>query len=234
VTYSLPGSMNLASRKDHQVVQIAALNLQSEFYQVATPVLGSFVYREAEIANDSEIPLLDGPVATYLDGRFVGSGSIPLVARGQKFRAGFGINSQLRAARELTDKRDLTMGGNRQQTMHYRLTLENFSDRPVTVRLFDRIPNAMDDAELRVTHGEMSAELSQDALYREREYPHGILRWDVEVAANAGGAAAHALEYEYTLEFDRELVLVTAVEAGKEESVREQFQQLNRKRHRAN
>ena len=223
--YQLPGRLSVENRADRQIVQVADVELQSEFYLVATPLLTSFVYREAQITNNSQTALLRGPANCYLDGRFVGRSTVPLVGPGQKFPAGFGMNSQFRASRELTDKTDRVLGGNREQTLDYRLTLENFGDQPTKVRLYDRIPTTMDNAELRVTLGEMSDELSDDPLYLERERPRGILRWDVEVQGKAAGPDARKVDYIYKLEFDRKLTVVTPGETGQAPAVRERFEE---------
>ncbi len=60
-TYNLPGPMNLASRNDQQLVQIATMDMPSEVYHIATPLLTPYVYRTAKINNDSNVPLLSGP-----------------------------------------------------------------------------------------------------------------------------------------------------------------------------
>ena len=67
--------------------------------------MDSYVYREAELANSSDKDLLAGPITVYLDGRFVGRGEIPTVARGQSFVVGFGADPQLRARRALCSRR---------------------------------------------------------------------------------------------------------------------------------
>jgi hypothetical protein len=54
-----------------------------------------------------------GPVATFLGGQFVGRGEIPTVTLGESFAVGLGIDSSLRAKRELVDKQERIQGGNR-------------------------------------------------------------------------------------------------------------------------
>src|SRR5690606_27767928 len=72
VTYRLEGRTSLPSRSDHQLIQIAALSLSGEFYKVATPLLTSYVYNEANVVNDGSMVLLAGAYSAYLDGEFVG------------------------------------------------------------------------------------------------------------------------------------------------------------------
>ena len=117
-------------------------DLDSEFYHVATPVLTSYVFREAELLNDSGQDLLAGPITVYLDGRYVGRTEIPTVARGEVFVVGFGADPQLRARRELAEKSEGTQGGNRELSITYRLVVENFKQDAMAVRIFDRLPHS--------------------------------------------------------------------------------------------
>jgi uncharacterized protein (TIGR02231 family) len=72
LSYQLANPVSLASRSDQQMVRILKTQFKSSFYYVATPVLTSQVYREAELVNQSADDLLAGPIAVYLEGRFVG------------------------------------------------------------------------------------------------------------------------------------------------------------------
>ncbi len=119
LSYQLAGAVSLASRSDQQMVRIVQSDMKSRFYHVAVPVLTSYVYREAELMNSSDEDLLAGPITVYLDGRFVGRGEIPTVARGQTFVVGFGADPQLRARRELAEKKDDVQGGNRETKFEY-------------------------------------------------------------------------------------------------------------------
>ena len=227
LSYKLRGGASLASRTDQQMVRILQTDLTSRFYHVAVPVLTSFVYREAELLNASDEDLLAGPMTAYLDGRFVGQGELPTVARGQTFVVGFGADPQLRTRRELADKEDSVQGGNRETRFDYRLVVENFSGQPTPVRVIDRMPHAENGADVEVTLGETSDPLSEEKLYQREERPVGMLRWDVEVAANAAGDDARLIEYKYTVEYDRQYVV--SLPAGKE-SLQEEFERMQRDR----
>ena len=207
ISYKLTGRTSVASRSDQQMIRISNTTLASKFYHVATPVLTGYVYREAELKNTAADALLGGPVSVYLNGRFVGRAEIPTVASGQIFIIGFGADPQLRATRELVDKSERVQGGNREITFQYRLVLENYKNTPVAVRLFDRVPVAEREDDLRLTLGEMKDKISADKLYLRTERPKGILRWDVDVLAGASGEKARIVAYDYKLAFDRSLEL---------------------------
>ncbi|MEX0702190.1 MAG: mucoidy inhibitor MuiA family protein [Planctomycetales bacterium] len=209
LSYPLPGTVSLASRSDQQMVRILQKDFPSKFYHVATPLLTSYVYRQAELTNDSDQDLLAGPVTIYLDGRFVGRGEVPTVARGQGFVAGFGVDPQLRTRRELAEKSESTQGGNRELKLAYRLVVENFKQEAVKLRVVDRLPASERTADVRVTLHAPSDPLSADKLYLQRERPLGILRWEIEVPAGARGGEARQVEYSFTIEHDRNFQLAS-------------------------
>jgi uncharacterized protein (TIGR02231 family) len=197
------------------MVRILRTSFESRFYHVATPVLTSYVYREAELKNTGDEDLLAGPIAVYLDGRFVGRGEIPTVTRGQTFVIGLGADPQVRARRELADRTEGVQGGNRELSFKYRLVIENYKTEPAVVRVFDRIPHSERTADVRIKLGELKDALSDDPLYRRTEWPKGILRWEITVPAGAAGKDARMVEYDFTVDFDRTFAL-NAVGAGQQ------------------
>jgi hypothetical protein len=227
LSYRLAGSVSLASRSDQQMVRIMQTAMDSQFYHVAVPVLTSYVYREAELKNSSDEDLLSGPMTAYLDGRFVGQGEIPTVARGQKFVVGFGADPQLRTRRELVDKVDSVQGGNRETRFEYRLVVENFADAPAPIRVIDRLPHAENGADLRITLGDTSDPVSEDKLYQREERPMGLLRWDVEAPADAAGEDARLITYKYSVEYDRQYVV--SIPSSKQQQ-QEEFERMQKGR----
>ena len=212
VTYNLKNPTSLQSRSDRQLIQIAAITLPANFYKVAIPVLTTAVYDEASAVNDKMV-LLWGDVATYVNNEFVGRGVMPSVAIGQRFNVGLGIDSSLRARRELVEKTETTQGGNRVVDFTYRLSVENFGSVPVAVRLLDRLPTAK-EAEIKVTPPVTPKDakepwLSNDPVYTQNEGKKGILRWDRDIPAKAVDDTAYKLEYSFKLEYAATAVIST-------------------------
>jgi hypothetical protein len=178
------------------------------------------------LINTGDQDLLAGPIAAYLDGRFVGRGEIATVARGQMFVLGFGADPQLRARRELVDRTESVQGGNRKLEFKYRLTVENYKSEAALVRLYDRLPYGEDTADIRVTVAPMKDPLDENELYKLRDRPKQILRWEISVPAGAVREKAKVIEYGFAVEFDRNFQLGTL--GGKQQQV--EFEQLERAR----
>ena len=229
IAYELPGQVSLQSRADQQMTRIMQSDLDASFYHVAVPVLSPFVYREAEAANTSGQDLLAGPVSVYLDGKFVGRTEIVSVTRGQTFVLGFGADPQLNTSRELVSRDQTSQGGNTLLSFDYRLSIENYGNQPAKVRLLDRLPHFNGNDDVKLTIASMSDELSEDPVYLRLDRPDGILRWDIEVPANATGADEAVVSFLYTLEFDRNFGFsVETDDRAKQEFFERQFQQRAR------
>ena len=87
--------LSVPSRNDEQVVEVAKLSLAPKYYYKAVPVLNARVYRLADLVNKSELVLLPGEATMYQGSDFVGRMTMPLVAIGEEFTAGFGVDPQL-------------------------------------------------------------------------------------------------------------------------------------------
>lgn len=201
VVYRLPNRTSLPSRSDKQLIQIASLPVEAEFYHVATPVLTSYVYEEAKLVNNTKSVLLAGPAATFLGDRFVGRGQVPSIAIGESFTVGLGINESLRASRELIDQTDKVQGGNRVATFDYQLTIENFGDTDATVRLMDRLPKS-DGKAIKVTLVESDPEPDED-FGPSKE---GFVRWTLDASDDEV-----SVNYTLQIEHDKNLSLVGGV-----------------------
>jgi hypothetical protein len=202
ISYDIPGQISLQSRSDQQMLRIAALELKSDFYYTAVPLLTEFVYQAVDAVNTSDYPLLPGPVNAYLNDAFAGRGTLPLVARGQSFTVGFGTETQLRANREMLDKNTETHGGNARVKYSYRIRIQNLMTKTAKVRVWDRIPRAPDDT-VTVTMQDVKPALSTNEYFVADEKPRGLLRWDIDVPAQSTGAKAQNLSYQFTMEYDK-------------------------------
>src|SRR5262249_33677851 len=94
VTYHLNSKLSVPSRNDEQVLEVARLDMQPDYYYKAVPILSSQVYRQADLTNKSSYVLLPGEATMYIGTDFVGQMSLPLVAIGEQFTAGFGVDPQ--------------------------------------------------------------------------------------------------------------------------------------------
>jgi len=208
VSYQLAGKLSLPSRSDQQLVTIARIDAGAAFCFVATPLLTDYVYLQAEMVNDSDTILLPGPASLYRGSDFVGKGEMPLVTMGEKFTAGFGVDSQIQVTREFKDKKIETLWGNRVDTYQYRIALQNYKKTPVPLRLLERLPYTEDES-LAITDWQSSAPLSENTEYVANLKDKGILRWDLTLAPDTTGEKATVVTYSYTMKYDNDMHVIS-------------------------
>ena len=104
VTYHLKASLTVPARNDQQLIEVARIELKPDYYAKAVPVLTPHVYRLAVLTNNSEYVLLPGEATMYVGTDFVGRMNLPLVAIGEQFTVGFGVDPQLQVSRDRSTK----------------------------------------------------------------------------------------------------------------------------------
>jgi uncharacterized protein (TIGR02231 family) len=206
VTYHLPSKLTVPSRSDEQMIEVVKLNLAPKYYYKTVPVLNHHVYRLADVVNKSSHILLPGEATMYQGADFVGRMPMPLVAIGEEFTAGFGVDTQLQVQRQMTDQTRTTQGGNQVLKYDYRILVSSFKSEPVKLQVWDRLPKGETES-VGVSLLKSSPELSKDGLYLRESRPNNLLRWDVEVAPNCNGEKAVPITYEFRMELDRQMAI---------------------------
>ena len=206
VTYHLPSKLTVPSRGDEQVIEVVKLKLSPTYYYKTVPVLNTHVYRLADLVNKSDHVLLPGEATMYQGTDFVGRMPMPLVAMGEEFTAGFGVDTQLQVQRQMTDQTTTTAGGNQVLKYEYRILLSSFKSEPVKLQVWDRLPKGETES-VSVVLGKTAPDLCKNGLYLRESRPNNLLRWDVEVPANCNGEKAVAINYEFRMELDRQMAI---------------------------
>jgi hypothetical protein len=206
VTYHLPAKLTVPSRGDEQVVEVVKLKLAPKFYYKTVPVLNTHVYRLAYVVNTSEHVLLPGEATMYQGTDFVGRMPMPLVASGEEFTAGFGVDTQLQVQRQMIDQTRSTAGGNQVLKYEYRILVSSFKNAPVQLQVWDRLPKGETES-VGVILGKTTPDLCKDGIYLRESRPNNLLRWDVDVPANCNGEKAYAINYEFRMELDRQMAI---------------------------
>ena len=206
VMYRLPGRLTLPSKSDQQLVTIASIQCPAVFTFVAAPLLTDYVYLQGDLTNTSDTILLPGVADTYRNGEFVGKADMKLVTIGQTFTTGFGVDSQIQVAREFKDKKIESLWRGRKDENHYRIAIDNYYDKPVTLRLMDRLPWT-ENTELGIELMSNSHPLSSDAGYVRTQKDKGILRWDLTLKPNTNDKTATVVNYSFMMKYDNDMAI---------------------------
>ncbi len=204
VTFAVAGRLDIPSRRDPQLLEVGRVELPAEYYAKAVPVLTPRVYRLAKLTNKSDLVLLPGDATVYVGSDFVGRMRLPLVAAGEPFVAGFGVDPQVQISRRLVHKARSIQGGNQIFDYEFRLGVRNYRSSAVKLQLWDRLPKPEGEA-VAVNFVKASLDLSTDALYQRTARMDNLLRWDLSVPAETVGDKTIYLTYEFRLEYARDL-----------------------------
>src|SRR5262249_45606024 len=147
--------------------------------------------RLADMVNKSNQVLLPGEATMYQGSDFVGRMPMPLVAIGEEFTVGFGVDPQLQIQRQMVDQTRTTNGGNQVLKYEYRILVSSYKPEPIKLQVWDRLPKA-DNERVGIVLGKTTPELSKDGIYRRESHPNNLLRWDVDVEPSHTGEKALA------------------------------------------
>jgi hypothetical protein len=206
VTYHLPTRLSVPSRPDEQVIEVAKLQMEPDYFYKAIPVLTPHVYRQADLLNKSKYVLLPGEATMYQGSDFVGRMNLPLVAIGERFTVGFGVEPQLQVQRQMLDKSRTMQGGNQVLKFEYRILVSSYKPEKVRVQVWDRLPHCENES-LGVTLVRATPEVCKDPVYQREERSTNLLRWDLEVEPQMRGEKAQKIQYEFKLELAKEATI---------------------------
>jgi uncharacterized protein (TIGR02231 family) len=204
VTYHLPAKLSIPSRNDEQVIEVAKIEMTPDYFYKAVPVLTKHVYRLANLTNKSTHVLLPGEATMYVGTDFVGRATLPLVAAGEQFTIGFGVDPQLQVQRQMVDRTRTTQGANQVLKYDYRILVSSYKAEPVKMQVWDRLPHTENEV-VGVNLLKAQPEISKDPLYVREERPKNLLRWDVTVEPAMSGEKALAITYDFKLELDKHM-----------------------------
>ncbi|MEP3562016.1 MAG: DUF4139 domain-containing protein [Marinobacter sp.] len=179
-SYRLPENVNVPSGSSGQRFKVADHVLPVEVAVWSAPVLDPTGYIHAKGQFSGEVPIPAGPATLYRDGQSVGQTHLGELAEGEEVDLGFGADQAVRIKvvneLERTGEEGVWKSENVQRRQN-RFEITNHHDKPVQVRIFDRLPVSVQDT-LTVKPLEIS-----EPVQRDFEDNKGVLVWDREVAA---------------------------------------------------
>lgn len=203
--YAAQGAVDVPGSGIPQRVGLAVAEAAAAPRFVTVPREAAEVFREAEIQNPFEAPLLAGPVDIFIDGALLTQSAVAPVDRGGLLRVGLGVEDRLRVARNARVEEESAglLGGSLAVGHEVTIDLSSSLGRAVTVDVLDRYP-VTDDKDLEI---KLLAAQPKAQGYTQAEIGKPIrrgLRWSVEVPA--GGKAQITFSYRLTFSAKSEVV----------------------------
>lgn len=126
-----------------RVVPLELAVLEPRVVHRVVPRAQESAFLTARVTNTTPWPWQSGPVSTFLDGGFVGAGTLSATARGEEVDLSFGLDE--RVVVERTRLEDLELGtrvlGSRERARWgYRTRVTNRTGDPLTLEVIDQVP----------------------------------------------------------------------------------------------
>jgi uncharacterized protein (TIGR02231 family) len=190
LVFPVAGKRTVVGDGSQQRIPLATQAFEATSSHLSIPKQIPEVFRSATVHYKGNVPLLPGAVSAYVDGDFVGTGSLPMVLPSEHFEVAFGTHERLKVERQLVSRHEEKVGfRNHRYTFHFRTTIRNFGSTPETVTLLDQIPvSEIDRIDVKL--------LEAQGYTTDPGDPLGTLRWKLEVPP--GGAATVDLGFEVT------------------------------------
>lgn len=202
--FRIAGTVSVKNGAGAKKVLIGTEKIEPTVKVVTVPKSRAAAFVNAGFTLDSDAALLPGEVSLYRDGVFIGKGHLPLIADGEEYNLGFGVDDAIKVSR-ISVKREkgetglLTSSNTDEQ--HFRITIKNLRKEPVTVTAFDQIPYS-EDEKIVV---EMLP-LTTQPVEINHENRRGILAWDVTL--QPGEEKNIELSYQINWPAKREIVTI--------------------------
>lgn len=203
--YPVPGSAEVPGDGQLHRVPLGEAECQPLVRWRTVPRAEPEVFREAELRNPFDAPLLAGPVEVFVDGSLLAVSDIDRIDRGGILRVGLGVERRIRVARNvrMTEETVGLLGGDTVLTHRVSITLTSALAAPALVDVIDRVPVSDDKGvALAALPARPEPEVYTQA---DRGQPaRGVRAWKVIVPA--GQSASIEFGYRVTLPSKSEIV----------------------------
>lgn len=178
VVFGIAERRTVAGDGSPQRIPLGQQTFEADLELTSIPRNVPEVFRSAHIVYQGTAPLMPGPLATYVDGNYVGAGQLMTVVPGESVDLTFGVDNSVQIERQLVSRHRESQGRRSTRwTFHYRIVARNLAQNDRSVSILDQVPvSELDKVEVRVLAA------TEGAVLDDVTAP-GIYRWDLDLAA---------------------------------------------------
>lgn len=194
--YATEGLAEIPSDGQHHRVSLGTADTTPTMRWRTVPRESPDVYREVELRNPFEAPLLAGPVDVYVDGSLLAVASVERIDRGGTMHVGMGLEERVRVARNVRMREEAVgiLGGSTELFHDVSIELTSALGASALVEVVDRVP-VSDDKTVEVATLRVSPEPERYTQADRGAAVRGALLWRVIVPAGAKSS----IEYQYRI-----------------------------------
>jgi uncharacterized protein DUF4139/uncharacterized protein DUF4140 len=184
--YDARGVADLPSDGRVHRVALATAEAEARPKLRVVPRESADVFREAEVKNPFDAPLLAGPVDVFVEGALIATAQIGAVDRGGLVALGLGVEDRVRVARNAQVEEATAWLPGSPATVEHLVTIDLTSSlgRATPIEIVERVPVSDDKSVKVVPLGQTPPAEAYDQAERGRPV-RGGLRWRLELAPGA-------------------------------------------------
>ncbi len=185
-------------------ILIASETLKPSIKIITIPVENTAAFINAHFTYQGEAPILPGEAALYRDNVFIGTTQLPLIASGEEYDLGLGVDDAVKVNR-ISVKREKGETGvitsSNTDEQHFRITVKNLHDHSAPVTVIDQMPYS-EDEKIVVEMLPMTTQ----PVETNHDDKRGVLAWDLDV--KPGEEKTINLSYQITWPAKREVLTI--------------------------
>jgi uncharacterized protein (TIGR02231 family) len=151
--YKIESRVSVGNSGQSKKVRINSATYSANLEAVTVPRLDPAAYLTAKFFVGDSTPQMAGLVNLYLDGVYVGQGSLPLLNAGEEAELGFGVDDRIKVTRKeiksLSGEEGIITSSKTAERV-WSITIESLHNTPMGVAVFDRVPYSS-NADIKVT-----------------------------------------------------------------------------------
>ncbi len=182
---------------DPEKVSIGIFDFDSKLSLISRPKLAGGVFRQIELANTSEVPILPGRAGVFSDAGYIGHTAIdePILP-GDTIIVNFGHDSKFKVERKIIKRKNSYKGDKRKREETIQIVVTNFGDKSQKVRLEEPTPVSQDNR--------IKVDIDKIEPKPDKSGVNGIEEWTFEIPANA----SDTVMVEYKVEYPSDLTVL--------------------------
>jgi len=143
VVFKVKGTSAIDADNVEHRVAVSSITMPAHFRYSTVPKIDPHAYLKAKAVNSGNHPLLPGSANVFLDGSFVATSSLELVAPDEEFWVFLGADESMKVEHKLIKKyqsREGLMGRETRHTHDYLITVKNTHSVEEEVIVWDQLP----------------------------------------------------------------------------------------------
>lgn len=204
VVYSVKRRVTVNSDGTEYKLPVFSQSLKARFKYTSYPRALAQAYLVSRVKNSSEYQFLPGQASVFLGNDYVGASTLKSISPQEEFDLYLGADENVKVTRERLEKKidETIIGGipspNKIVSSRYRIKLENYKQRQISVELFESVPAAEND-KIKVK----TNKVSEEPKVRDWEGKKGVWLWEIDLAPGQ----KKEITYSFSVEYPRDMII---------------------------